>query len=165
MEASGHGRRPWAHHPVPLRRRADPQVTPWHLPCHRSMGAAPQALPCIDLSWFQPMAKMKLTRIHRPTIIDLGGSNHLPNRPTVWISPCAIQVTTIGSQSAPLDAKAVHPRADQRPYATAWRPLWPSTSLLPTSTPMPLYAINRGCGAQWKGAPFISKLSKLLLAF
>ena len=30
---------------------------------------------------------------------------------------------------------------------------------------MPLYTINRGCEARWKEAPFISMLSKLLLAF
>ena len=41
-----------------------------------------------------------------------------------------------------------------------------STNLAtPYKYPPCLYTINRGCGAQQKDAPFISKLSKLLLAF
>jgi hypothetical protein len=41
------------------------------------MGAPPKALPCIDLSQFQPMAKMELTRIHQPTIIHLEATTDL----------------------------------------------------------------------------------------
>jgi hypothetical protein len=50
-------------------------VPPWHLPRHRSMGAAPEAFPSIDLSRFAPMDEMELLRIHRPTVIALEASN------------------------------------------------------------------------------------------
>jgi hypothetical protein len=43
----------------------------WHCPRHQSMGAAPQALPFVDLSQFQPMVTMKRPWIHGPIVIGL----------------------------------------------------------------------------------------------
>jgi len=40
-------------------------------PHHRSVGAAPEAMPSVDLSRFAPMDEMELTRIHRPTVIHM----------------------------------------------------------------------------------------------
>ena len=87
----------------------------------------------------------------------LGSFHQLTNHHTSRISPCVGFTTDLEEQPAPLDAKAVHPRAGA--------PLPPSTSWLPQVPSMPLYTINRGCGPQWKESPFIFELSKLLLAF
>ena len=51
-------------------------------PHHRSVGAALEVMPSVDLSRFAPMDKMELTRIHRPTVIHLGGSNRPTNHLT-----------------------------------------------------------------------------------
>jgi hypothetical protein len=65
----------------------------------------------------------------------LGSLHRLTSRHTCRISPCAGFTTDLENQLAPLDAKAVHLRADRLPYAAARCPLWPPTSLLSTSTP------------------------------
>ena len=79
----------WAHRPATQGHRSAHQVPPWHWPRHRSMGAAPQALPCVDLSQFASMVMMEWSWIHGSTIMDLDPSNRPPNHFTCQISTCA----------------------------------------------------------------------------
>jgi hypothetical protein len=58
---------PRAHKPHRLAHKA--------LPCHRSVGAALEAMPSVDSSRFQPMDKMELMWIDWPTVIGLEASN------------------------------------------------------------------------------------------
>ena len=58
----------WPHRPATQGHRLPPQVA---LPHHRSVGAATQALSCVDLSRFQPMVMMERPWIHGPIVIDL----------------------------------------------------------------------------------------------
>jgi len=74
---------------------------PWPLPRHRSVGAAPEAFSCVDLSRFAPMDEMELSWNHRPTIIDLGGSNRPWNRLTGQNLARVSFTTAFGSQPAP----------------------------------------------------------------
>jgi hypothetical protein len=114
------------HRPGPQGRRP---VPPRHLPCHRSVRVAPEALPSVDSSRFQPMDKMELTWIHQPTVIGLGGSNRHWNRLTGQNLARASFTTTIEEQPGCYDQEAVHPRADWCPYAAAQHP-WTATDLL-----------------------------------
>jgi hypothetical protein len=125
MDNTGRLGATWAHRPAPFGRRSAPQV-PWHLPRHQSMGATPQALPCVDLSQFASMVMM----IHGSTIIDLEPSNRPPNHFTGQIFARAAFATTFGSQPRPYDRKAVKSRADQRPTYAAWRPTFTTPPLL-----------------------------------
>ena len=95
----------------------------------------------------------------------LGSLHRLTNRHTCRISPCADFTTDLEEQPAPLDAKAVHPRAARCPTAVAQHPKSSTDLATAYKYHMPLYTINRGYGARWRSAPFISKISKLLLAF
>ena len=88
----------WAHRSAPQGHCPSPQVPPWHWPHHRSVGAAPQALPCVDLSRFASMVTMKRPWIHGPIVIGLGASNQPWNRLTTQILTCVVHVTAIGSQ-------------------------------------------------------------------
>ena len=88
------------------------------------------------------------------------------NRLPIQVSPCAVQITAIGSQPMPQDQEVVEWRAKQCPPQAARRPSHlhrpPSYLQVP---PRPPYTINRGCGARWKTSHLvlvISKLSKLL---
>ena len=81
-----------------------------------------QQMPSVDLSRFAPIDEMELTRVHRPTVIHLGGSNGPTNCLTCGISTCASPTTIFGSQPAPEDQEAVDPRADRRPVAATQCP-------------------------------------------
>ena len=70
-------------------------------------------------------------------------------------SRASIQVSLINGQ----DLFMLDPWAHCHRLGSLHRPLG---SL---QVPPSLYTINRGCGAWWKDAPFISKPSKILLAF
>jgi hypothetical protein len=89
----------------------------------------------------------------------------LTNQLPIQISTCVVLVIDLEEQPWCYDAMAVDLRAGRcPPYASEC--LRVAINLPATyKYPMPLYTINRGCGAWWKNAPFISKLSKLLLAF
>jgi hypothetical protein len=134
-----------------MPHRSAPQVA---LPRHRSVEVAPEAMPSIDSTRFQPMDKMELTQIHWPTVIGLEASNQPPNRPPIQIFTRATPTTAFWSQPEPEDQDAVHPRADRRPLAAAWRPRV-ATNLLAAYKYPSLYTINRGYEAWWRGAPFI----------
>jgi len=112
----------WAHRSTPQRRRLAPQVPHWHWPCHRSVGAAPQALPCVDLSWFASMVMMEWSWIRGSTVMDLEPSNRPWNRLTYQISTCADFTTSFGSQPRPYDRKAVNSRAGRRLYHATQHP-------------------------------------------
>jgi hypothetical protein len=103
--------------------------------------------------------------IHGPIVIHLELSTDLPTdfMPEFWhVLP--LQLPLGANQCCRIVRRWNGGPSDAFPRSPGTQ-VTPLTSLLPTSTPMPLYTINRGCGAQWKDAPFISKLSKLLLAF
>jgi hypothetical protein len=146
---------------IPTRAPPGPQVA---LPRHQSMGAPPEAMTSVHSMMVWWMAEIGWPWIHGPIVIHSGASNRLTNRLPNRILTCVASKTTIGSQLEPDDQEAVHPRAGRHPLAPPDALDAPPTSWLPTSTPS-LYTINRGCGAQWRSAPFNSKLSKLLLAF
>jgi hypothetical protein len=132
METSGRGRKPCGHlghRPAPLRCYPAPHVWPWHCPCHRFMGATPQALPRVDLSRFASMVTMERSWIHGSTVMDLKPSYWPWNRLTSQIFTCATFTTTFGSQPRPYDQKAVKSRASRHPTYIA---------RCPTSTPPPL---------------------------
>ena len=100
-----------AHQPSPQGHCSAPQVSPWHWPCHRSMGAAPQALPCIDLSQFASMVMMEWSWIHGSTVMDLDPSNQPWTQLTDQIFTCAAFITTFGSQPRTYDRKVVQSNA------------------------------------------------------
>ena len=106
------GQGPTCHDDRPHRRCPMCQVARPH---HRSMGAAPQALPCVDLSWFASMVMMEWSWIHGSNVMDLQPSNRPPNQFTYQILTCADFTTTFGSQPRPYDRKAVKSRAAGAP--------------------------------------------------
>ena len=126
METSGRGRKPRPLGPTshPTRAPPDPPCATLHCPCHRSVGAAPQALPSIDLSQFASMATMEWSWIQGSTVMDLEPSNRPWNRFTDQIFTCAAFTTTFGSQPRPYDRKAVKSRVGRRPYHAARRPCY-----------------------------------------
>jgi hypothetical protein len=115
----------WAHRPAPLGHRMAPHVPPWHCPHHRSMGASPQALPCVDLSWFASMVMMEWSWIHGSTVKDLEPSNQPPNHITSQIFTRAAFTTTFGSQPRPM----IERRWNQGPASALPTPPGAPTSL------------------------------------
>ena len=126
-EENGQGRqvdvaeRPGAHMP----RRLAPWCRPvcqvaW--PCHRSVGATPQALSSVD-----PMSVC--TDGHNGVVLDpwvhchgLGALQPTPNHFTCKISTCADFTIAFGSQPGPYNRKVVKSRAGRRHYHAARRP-------------------------------------------
>jgi hypothetical protein len=106
----------WAHRSASQGRRSGPQVPPWHWPHHQSMGAAVQALPCVDLSRFASMATIEWSWIPGSIVILLEGSNRPWNRLTYQILTYANFTTAFGSQTRPYDRKAVKSRAGRHHY-------------------------------------------------
>jgi hypothetical protein len=113
----------------PTRAPLGPHVLHWHCPHHRFVGAAPQALPSVDLSRFASMVTMEWSWIFGSTVMDLEPSNRTWNYLTGQIFTRAAFTTAFGSQPRPYDRKAVKSRVGRCPTYAARRP---------TSTPPPL---------------------------
>ena len=168
-EASGCGRATWAHRAAPPSPTWAPLgPTKCHLgtlPHQWSVGATPEAMSSVDSSRFAPMDEMELTQIHWPPSYTwrLQSTLELPYRPSFgmcWLHNRHWEpANTIGCKGGASKGRST-PLCHRSVPSCLHRP--PCYLQIP---PMPLYTINRGCGARWKDAPFISKLSKLLLAF
>ena len=150
-EASGHDRRPVAHlvaPPGPTRAPPGPPSGPYHV------------INPWELLLSQSQASIQVDLINRQDLMPvdqwayyhkLGGFHRLTNWPTIWISPCVVQVTAIGSQPSWLDQEAVDPRDGRFPPCAARRPRVATDLSAVYKYPPCLYTINRGCGARWKG--------------
>ena len=125
------------------------------LPHHRSMGAGPQASSSVHLMsvWTKGQDGVALDPwVHRQT----------------WRPPTDLGIDFL-SKSSHMTASQPPLRANEHHrIKRRWNGALPGAQGTPTDLlarlqvpRMPLYTINRGCGARWRSAPFISMLSKL----